>query len=72
MNSRGQTIFTFTFWIIIFVLLLAGGLGYFITQMSSVAITNSGLSGIEGFILANFLLFILLGFIIAILWYASR
>lgn len=65
-----MSIFTILFLAIIFFLFLAGGLGYFITQMSAIAVDQGALGGIEGFIIGNWIFFIIMGFAIAIIWWA--
>jgi pheromone shutdown protein TraB len=71
MNNKAQTtIFTMLFWIIIFVLLLGAGFGYFIMQMTGLALSFGSLSGIEAFLVATLPLFIILAFIIAVIWWS--
>lgn len=68
-NKRGQTIFTTIFYIIIFVLLIGGGLGYFVITLSGIALDSSGISGVEAFFIANLILWIILAFILAVMWW---
>lgn len=68
-NNHGQVLmFRVLFISIIFVLLLATGLGKFITTVSGLAVSTAGLTGIEAFFLDNLLLWILFAFTIWILW----
>lgn len=68
-NKKAQTIFSTVFYIIIFLLLLGAGLGYFIVVMSGIAIQSSGIGGIEAFFIANLILWIILGFVLAVMWW---
>jgi hypothetical protein len=69
-NKKGQTVFTVVFWIIIFFLVMAAGLGTFITIMVGMSIDLGGLTGLEAFLVGNLLLFILLAFILAVMWWS--
>lgn len=61
-------IFTMIFIIVIFFLLLAGGLGYIVNTMVGVAMTTPELTGIEAFFINNLMLWFILGFVIWVLW----
>jgi hypothetical protein len=70
MNKKGQSVFTVVFLIIIFFLIMAAGLGTFVTTMVGISIDTGGLTGLEAFLVGNLLLFILLAFIIAVMWWS--
>lgn len=70
MNNRGQTAFDLIFIVIVFFLLLGGGLGYFINSVVGVSMGSGAFSGIEAFFISNWLLWIILAFILAVLWRA--
>jgi len=67
--TRAQvSIFTVVFYIILFVIILAVALAPFITTTTGIATQQGGLTGIEAFLMDNFILWILLIFMIWILW----
>jgi hypothetical protein len=69
MNTKAQmSPFTVVFLAIIFILILSVGLAPFITTVTGIALSTSGVGGIEGFFIANLLLWVILAFIIWILW----
>lgn len=71
MNKTAQvSIFTLIFYAIIFIILLAGGLGYVINVMVGVAINNGSLTGLEAFMIANLILWFIIAFIIALFWWS--
>lgn len=71
---KGQSsgIFSIVFWIVIFLLLLGSGLGLFIINMSGLAITMGSLSGFEAFMIGNLILWIIIAFIIAALYWGGN
>lgn len=68
-DRKGQaSIFTIVFIIIVFVIILALALAPFITTTTSIAVTNGSLTGLEAFLIDNFILWVILIFIIWVLW----
>jgi hypothetical protein len=65
-----MNIFQVTFWVIFFFLLMGAGFGYFIQTGVSTSMSFGNISGLEAFILANLVLWIVLGFIVAIIWWS--
>lgn len=68
MNKKGQSIFTIIFIIIVFVILLGLGIAPIVNFMSGLAVSLGGLTGLEAFIIANLLLWIIIAFIIWAIW----
>ena len=69
MNSNGQAnSFDLVFIVIVFFLLLGGGLGYAINSMVAVGMQNNQMSGLESLPFNNFLLLIIGVFLLAVLW----
>lgn len=69
MNTKAQlSPFTILFIALIFIIILAVGLAPIVSTTTTVALQTSGVSGIEGFIINNMLLWIIIAFIIWILW----
>jgi len=69
LNYRGQaSIFTVVTIIILFVILLGLALAPIISTTSSVAVSVSGLTGLEAFMISNLLLWVILIFIIWAIW----
>jgi hypothetical protein len=72
MKKRAQAnIFVIIVWLIIILLVLGSGLGFFVNTMSGVAL-DSGLTGIEAFFISNLILWFIVGIIIAVLWWGAR
>lgn len=67
-SSKGQSIFTVLFIVLIFILIMALALAPFITTVSGIAINLGGLTGLEAFMIGNLLLWIIIIFIIWVLW----
>jgi hypothetical protein len=69
MNSKAQAnSFDLVFIIIVFFLLLGGGLGYAINTIVGVGMQNNQMSGLEALPFNNFLLIVIGVFILAVLW----
>lgn len=68
-HNKGQaSIFTILFIVLIFIILLALALAPFITTTTSIAIQMGNLTGLEAFLIGNFLLWVIIIFIIWVLW----
>jgi hypothetical protein len=71
LNKHAQTSpFLLVFWVILFFLLMGAGLGYFVTQTVGVAFSFGSLTGVEAFIIANLVLWFVLAFIMAVMWWS--
>lgn len=73
MNKKGQGnvgIFTVVFIAIIFLLVMAAGLGKFVLDFSNLAVVLGGLSGLEAFFVANLLLWVFIAFVLAVLYWS--
>ena len=69
MQKKAQlSIFSIIFIIIVFVIILAVALSPFITTVSSIAVSAGGLTGLEAFLIANLLLWVIIIFMIWVLW----
>ncbi len=74
MNKQGQlqqggySIFTVIFIVIVFIIVFGVALAPFITTTTGIATELGGLTGLEAFFMDNFLLWIILIFIIWVLW----
>jgi hypothetical protein len=66
MNNRGLSIFTMFIWLVLIVFIWFVFLASVLTQAGNDAITNGGLTGIEGFFYANLNLIII--FVPLLLW----
>jgi len=69
MSRKGQaSIFSVIFIIIIFLIIFGVALAPIVTTTMGVAVESSGETGIGAFIMDNFLLWIIIAFLIFILW----
>ena len=70
-NKKSQSNpFVIVLFIILFILIMGAGLGSFINTSLGVAMGLSNLTGFEAFLLGNLMLWFVLIFIIAVLWWS--
>lgn len=67
-NTKGETAFDLVFIIIVFFLLLGGGLAYVINTMIGVSLENNQFSPFESFFIYNFLIIVIFIFVVAVMW----
>lgn len=67
-NRAQMNIFYVFFTVIIFFLIMGAGFGKMINTTLGIAVNDNHITGIEGFVIDNLLLFIILIFILWILW----
>ena len=70
-NKKSQSNpFVIVLFIILYILIMGAGLGSFINTSLGVAMGLSNLTGFEAFLLGNLMLWFVLIFIIAVLWWS--